>query len=103
MTMNSLGWGQAFCLSVGPDMIGVGIKSTSAIVLCFLLRRGTCSGGFVQPGWLFSATTGGCSELPPLSCLSADRSKLYWLEVGEPSSLNRNWGSITLKALSFLT
>ena len=61
------------------------IKSTSAIVLCFLLRRGTCSGGSVtlEVDLFFFCHQGEVvCELPPLSCLSADRSKLYWLEVG---------------------
>ena len=47
ITISLGGCGQVFCFSEGR-------KSTSVIVLCFLFRRGTCSGGAEPPGGLSS-------------------------------------------------
>src|SRR3989442_15282789 len=88
-TISVGGCGQVFCFSVG-------IRSTSEIDRNFLLSEEDCSGGAEPLGWLSSTTTGGCFVPLPLS-------KLYWLEVGEPSSLKRRCGDNKFNAFNFFT
>src|SRR5438445_4715605 len=98
ITISLGGCGQVFCFSVG-------IKSTSAIVLSFLLGEEDCLGGAEPLPGLSSATMGGGSVLLP--CFESSRraagEKLYWLDDWLPSSLNRRSGAMSPRALSFFT
>src|SRR5712692_2791583 len=100
-TISEGGWGQVCCFWVG-------MRSTSVIVLSFLLEEEDCSGGCGPLGGLSSTTTGnGSVPLPSFDSSlvlgSGAAEKLYWFDEGLPSSLNRRLGESRFSSLSFLT